>query len=98
MNLPVVASAKWHGKFVADLSAQRLGLRKTKMMGVRWLPPADQTGLIAHKTQVRFVADPLRLTKGKHAFVDFLRLGFSKGCFRSMGKLLHQQAGALPRC
>jgi hypothetical protein len=74
MNLPVVASAKRHGKFIADLSAQRLRLRKTKVMGIRRLPPADQAGLRAYKTQVRFVTDPLRLTKGKHAFVDFLRL------------------------
>src|SRR4029077_12816122 len=45
MHLSMVTSAERHGELIADLEADRTRLRKPKMMGVRWLPPADEARL-----------------------------------------------------
>jgi hypothetical protein len=49
MSLPMVASAERHSELIADLEADRPRLRKTQVMRISRLPPADQTRLRSHE-------------------------------------------------
>ena len=71
MNLTMMPTAQWHREFVADLAAECGALREAHMVGVRWLPAADQARLFGNETDVIAVADPARLRKGEHALVNF---------------------------
>jgi hypothetical protein len=41
----MVPTAKWHREFIADLEADSSRLRKTQVMRIGRLPPADDAGL-----------------------------------------------------
>jgi hypothetical protein len=56
VQLPVMATAKRHGKFIADLHADGAGLGKAHVMRVAGLPSADKAGLRGHKLQMRLIA------------------------------------------
>ena len=71
MNLAMMAAAQRHRVFIADLAAERWALREAYMVGVRWLPAADQARLFGNETDVIAVANPARLRKGEHALVNF---------------------------
>ena len=45
MWLPMVASAERHSKLIANFKTECPRLRKTQVMRIRRLPPADQTRL-----------------------------------------------------
>jgi len=45
MQLPVMTAAERHGELVADFETEGSGLSEPQVMGVGWLPPADETGL-----------------------------------------------------
>ena len=45
MKLPMMPAAKRNGELIADLETDCPRLRKTQMMRVGWLPPADQARL-----------------------------------------------------
>jgi hypothetical protein len=66
----MVNSAERHGELVAHFAAKRTRLRRTKMMGIRGLPPANQARLCRHELTVFFVTDAPRFADRKHAFVD----------------------------
>ena len=57
MNLTMVPTAQRHGEFIADLAPERGPLREVHMVGVRWLPAADQARLFGNETDVIAVAD-----------------------------------------
>ena len=38
MQLPMMSTAEWHGELITDLKTDRSRLRKTKMVGIGWLP------------------------------------------------------------
>ena len=68
----MVTAAQWHREFIAHLAAERWALREAHVVGVRWLPAADQARLLGNEPDVIAVADPPRLREGKHALVDGL--------------------------
>lgn len=45
VQVPVMSSTKRHRKFITDFETDRPRLRKAQMMGIGWLPLADQTRL-----------------------------------------------------
>src|SRR6516164_3182291 len=70
MNLAMMAPAQRNCELVADLAAERMILRKAQMMGIAWLPRADQTGLLSDKPHVLTVANTPGFGMGQHGFVD----------------------------
>jgi hypothetical protein len=60
----MVTAAKRHRELVADLATERTRLRKPKMMRIRGLTPADQTGLGTHELQMIPIPQPERLAQG----------------------------------
>jgi hypothetical protein len=73
MNLAMVSSTQRYGEFVADLAAECWALRKPQVVGIRWLPGANQAGLLGNELDVVPIANPARFWKSELAFVD--RLG-----------------------
>ena len=61
MQVAVMGATKRHRVFIADLEAKASRLRKAQVMGVRWLAPANHTGLRGNKLAVALVAPPSRL-------------------------------------
>jgi hypothetical protein len=57
MHLAVMSPAQWDSKFIADLAAQRRGLRKSQVMGIGRLTAADQTNLLGHRFNVLAIAN-----------------------------------------
>ena len=55
MNLAVVSPAQRHDKLVTDFSAERVVLRKPKVMGVR--RAADQAWLFRYEPEVFLVTN-----------------------------------------
>jgi hypothetical protein len=70
MNLAMMATAQWHREFITYLAAQGLALRKSHMVGIRWLAAADQARLLGNVPDVIAVADSSRLGERKHALVN----------------------------
>ena len=58
MEIAVVEGAKRYDKFVADFLSQASTLRKTQVMGVRWLAIANQARKLCHTPEVVLVPDP----------------------------------------
>ena len=52
MNLAMVTAAQWHREFIAHLAAERGALREAHVVGVRWLPAADQARLLGNEPHV----------------------------------------------
>jgi hypothetical protein len=57
----MMAAAQRDDEFVADLAPKSTMLREPKVMRIRRLAPAHQTGLPGHEFAVSLVADPTRL-------------------------------------
>src|SRR5438477_4057864 len=64
VQLDVVFAAYRNGKFVADLAAQRSGLRKFQVMGIAGLALEHHTSLGADMRQMSFAATAYRLVQG----------------------------------
>ena len=60
MHLAVVPPAQRHGELITDLSAQRLMLRKPKMMRVRRSAAANQAWLFSYEPEVFLVTRAAR--------------------------------------
>jgi hypothetical protein len=58
VHLAMMAPAQWHRELIADLATERWGLRKAQVVGVRWLPSANQAWLFGNRFDVFAVADP----------------------------------------
>ena len=56
VQFPMMFTAEWHGKFVADLASERSRLGKFEMMGIARRALADQAGLRCHKREMGLVA------------------------------------------
>lgn len=57
MNLAVVSPAQRHDKLVTDFLAERVVLRKPKVMGVRRRTAADQAWLFRYEPEVFLVTN-----------------------------------------
>ena len=62
VQLPVMSAAEGDGELVADFHADGAGLGEAQVVGVGWLPAADETGLGRHKPQVSPVSYSLWFT------------------------------------
>jgi len=60
MQVTVMGAAKRHRIFIADFETEASGLRKSKVVGVGWLTPANHTGLRGNELAVTLVAPPAR--------------------------------------
>src|SRR5262249_10601517 len=70
----MVPSAKRDRELIADLAAERTGLREPEMMGVRGLAAAQETRLLGDIAQMLPVAIAPRGRDREDALVDALRL------------------------
>jgi hypothetical protein len=70
MQLPVMASAKRHRELVADFQANAARLRKSQMMRVARLSPADQARLRCNELEMRLVTQPFGFSNGELALID----------------------------
>ena len=70
MQLPMMASAKGNGEFIADFHADGAGLGEPQVMRIAGLPSTDQARLGRDEVEVRPVAYALWLGDRKDAFVD----------------------------
>ena len=61
-----------HGdcKLIADLPAKRTVLCKAQVMGIRWVPRANQAGLLGHISYVVPVANSAWLGQCQYTFID----------------------------
>jgi len=74
MQRSVMPAAEWDRELIADLAAERTGLREPEMMGVGGLTAAHETRLLGDVAQVLRVAIPARSSNSEDALVDALRL------------------------
>lgn len=51
----MVATAEWHGEFVADFDPKGSRLRKAQVMGIGRMASTDETRLGDDKVQMRFI-------------------------------------------
>ena len=70
----MVSATYGDGELIAHFSRKGAALCKSKVVGICWPSPADKAGLLGNKLDVIAVANPARLGKGEHAFIDS-RLG-----------------------
>ena len=70
MDLAVMTAAQRYGEFVTDLAPESGVLREAKVVGIRWLAPADQAGLLGDEFDVRLVPNSAWFGKGQFSFVD----------------------------
>ena len=75
VQLSMMPSAEGHREFIADFDAQRPRLCKAQMMGVAWVPPANETRLGCNKAEMRLIAATFGLGQGESTLVDFARRG-----------------------
>ena len=64
MDFAMMAAAEWHCKFVADFTAKRARLGKTKMVWIRRRATANQAGLFRYEPYMLAVAKSARLRMG----------------------------------
>src|SRR5215467_13808842 len=74
MHRTMMPATERHRELIADLAAERTGLRKSEVMGVRGLAGADEARLLGDKAQVLSVAIATRRSDRENALVDPLRL------------------------
>ena len=83
MHRAMMPAAEGDRELIADLAAERTGLRKSEVVGVRGLAAADETRLLGDIAQMLPVAIAPRGSDREDALVDALRLirvgGFSDG-------------------
>src|SRR5262249_24843378 len=70
MYRPVMPATERDRELIADLAAERTGLRKSEVMGVRGLAATQQTGLLHHKAKVVPVAIAARRRHHEHALIN----------------------------
>ena len=70
VEIPVMQGAQGNCEGVRNLSSERTGLRKLKVVRLRRLPPADHTGVRGHKSQVVLVAEAFHLRNSEEALIN----------------------------
>ena len=93
MKLPVMATAEWYRKLIADLEADSARLREPQVVRIARLTAADDTRLRRDKPQVCLIAKTLGLADCQNAFVD--RLGRQIRRFFGQRKALARVVDAL---
>ena len=79
MNLAVVSPAQRHGELVTDFSAERVVLRKPKVMGVRRGAAANQAWLFSYEPEVFLVTNATWPHSHEMAVFDIFLVGRSGG-------------------
>src|SRR6516162_1974036 len=74
MHRTMMPTAERHRELIADLAAERTGLGKSEMVGIRGLAAAHETRLLGDVAQVLPVAIAPRGSDREDALVDALRL------------------------
>jgi hypothetical protein len=74
MRRAVMAATEWNCEFIADLAAERAGLSKSEVVGIRWLAAAEEARLLHNIAKVLAAAIAPRRRDCEDAFVDALRL------------------------
>src|SRR5262245_9616092 len=74
MRRPMMPATEGDRELIADLAAERTGLRKSEVVGIRGLAAADETGLLGDIAQVLPAAIAPRGSDREAALVDALRL------------------------
>src|SRR5215813_8738240 len=74
MYRPVMPAAEWNRELIADLAAERAGLRKSEVVGVRGLAATDEARLLHDIAKVLPVAIAPRGSNREDALVDALCL------------------------
>ena len=74
MHCTMMPATEWDRKLIADLAAERAGLGKSEVVGVRGLAAAQETCLLGDIAQVLPVAIATRGSEGENALIDALRL------------------------
>src|SRR5215472_2336723 len=74
MHRAVMSATEWDRKLIADLAAERTGLGKSEVGGVRGLAATHETRLLGDIAKVLPVAIPPRDSNREDALVDALRL------------------------
>src|SRR5262249_17322453 len=91
----MMPAAEWDRELVADLAAERAGLGKSEVVGVRGLATAQETRLLGNITQVPSVAIAARASDHEDALVDALRLisvdAVGNGIHLRLGNLRHRR-------
>ena len=70
----MMPAAEWDRELIADLAAERAGLGKSEVVGVRGLAAAHEARLLGDIAQVLSVAIAPRCSDREDALVDALRL------------------------
>src|SRR6516162_5492048 len=65
VELAMVQPANWNAELVANLASHRALLGKLEVMGIRWAPSADETGLRGDEPEMVAIAFAYRLADGK---------------------------------
>ena len=95
MHRTMMAATKWDRELIADLAAQRTGLGKSEVMGVRGLAAAQETRLVGDIAQLLPVAIATRGRDREDALVDALRLirvgAFGGSSHLRSGNLRHRR-------
>ncbi len=66
----MVAPAQWHREFIADLTAERWALRKAEMVGICWLPTANEARLLGDVSDVIPIPYPTGLWESQHGLIN----------------------------
>src|SRR5258705_7326815 len=98
MHRTVMPSAERDRELIADLAAERAGLGKSEMVGVRGLAAANETGLMGDIAKVLPVSIAPRGRNREHALVDAPRLirggGFGADDFLRLTRQSHVVRGS----
>ena len=70
MHRAVMSATEGDRELIADLAAERTGLGKSEVVGVRGLAAADDACLLSDVAQMLAVAIPTRYSNRKDALVD----------------------------
>ena len=66
----MMSPAERHREFVADLAAERRGLREAQMVWIGGPATADQARLLNHVPDMIAVTNPARFGEDKHTLLD----------------------------
>src|SRR5262249_34446962 len=95
MYRPVMPATKRDRELIADLAAERSGLCKSEVVGIRGLAATDETGLLGDIAQVLPAAIGTWSGNREAALVDTLRLtqlgAFGDGSHLRPGNLSHRR-------
>jgi hypothetical protein len=70
MHFAVMSPAQRDQKFVTDFTTERAWLRESEVVGIRWLPAANQARAFGNPFEMHFISEPAGFWEGEHAFVD----------------------------